>query len=201
VLIARCAEEIAATVKKLPSSWNAFVAKLSLPENAYDPSINESEWALASEIMAVRRAADYCSPEVAWKALTLLGLLHKRFRANTQAITQELHGLDLTAFHSLLTEGRYLDQCGDTAFPDIVGKIMDERVMRRHLWVALRKFQRQGDYTFLIETDDGLVRLRDKDGPVYTNPRLGPAVRFLRDIHLLDDGGLTSRGAEVLGAS
>jgi hypothetical protein len=24
--------------------------------------------------------------------------------------------------------------------------------MRRHLWVALRKFQRQGDYTFLIET-------------------------------------------------
>ena len=73
--------------------------------------------------------------------------------------------------------------------------------MRRHLWVALRKFQRQGDYTFLIETDDGLVRLRDKDGPVFTNPRLGPAVRFLRDIHLMDDGGLTPRGAEVLRAS
>jgi hypothetical protein len=201
VLIARCAEEITATVKKLPSCWNAFVARLSVPENAYDPSIKESEWALASEIMAVRRAADYCSPEVAWKALTLLGLLHKRFRANAQAITQELHGLDLTAFHSLLTEGRYLDQCGDTAFPDTVAQIMDERVMRRHLWVALRKFQRQGDYTFLIETDDGLVRLRDKDGPVFTNPRLGPAVRFLRDIHLVDDGGLTPRGAEVLRAS
>lgn len=200
-LIAYCAEEITGTIKKLPSSWNAFVAELQLAENAYDSTFNESEWALASEIMAVRRAADYCSPEVAWKALTLLGLLHKRFRINAQAITEELQDLDLTAFHSLLTEGRYLDQCGDTPFAEIVTRIIEERVMRRHLWVALRKFQRQGDYTFLIETDDGLVRLRDKDGPVFTNPRLGPAVRFLRDIHLIDDGGLTPRGAEVLRAS
>ncbi|MFZ2156726.1 MAG: hypothetical protein WAV72_11470 [Bradyrhizobium sp.] len=201
VLIARCAKEITATVKTLPSSWNVFVAGLHLAANAYDPSLQESEWGLASEIMAVRRAAQYCPAEVAWKALTLLGLLHKRFRANTQAIAEELHSLDLTAFHSLLTEGRYLDQCGDTKFADIVARIIDERVMHRHLWVALRKFQRQGDYTFLIETDDGLIRLRDKDGPVFTNPRLGPAVRFLRDIHLIDDGGLTSRGAEVLRVS
>lgn len=200
-MVARCAEEITATVKKLPSSWNAFVAGLQPADNAYDPILKESEWALASEIMAVRRAATYCPPEVAWKALTLLGLLHKRFRAHAQAIIEELHSLDLTAFHSLLTEGRYLDQCGDTPFAEIVARIIEERVMRRHLWVALRKFQRQGDYTFLIETNDGLVRLRDKDGPVFTNPRLGPAVRFLRDIHLIDDGGLTPRGAEVLRAS
>lgn len=201
VLIARCTEEIIATVENAPSSWNAFVAGLHPSENAYDPSVKESEWALASGIMAVRRAAHYCSPEVAWKALMLLGLLHKRFRASAQAIAEELQGLDLRAFRSLLTEGRYLDQHGDAEFADIVARIIEERVLRRHLWVALRKFQRQGDYTFLIETDDGLVRLRDKDGPVYTNPRLGPAVRFLRDIHLIDNGGLTPRGVEVLRAS
>jgi hypothetical protein len=201
VLVARCAEDITSTVKKLPSSWNTFVTGLLLVENAYDPRLKESESALVSEIMTVRRAADYCFPEVAWKALTLLGLLHKRFRASAQAITEELHSLDLTAFHSLLTEGRYLDQCGDVSFGTIVTRIIEERVMRRHLWVALRKFRHQGDYTFLIETDDGLVRLRDKDGPVFTNPRLGPAIRFLSDIHLIDDGGLTPRGAEVLRAS
>lgn len=201
LLVARCAEEITATVKKLPSSWNAFVERLHVAENAYDRTVTESEWSLSSAILSVRRAADYCPPEVAWKAFTLLGILHKRFRANAQAITEELQSLDLTAFRSLLTEGRYLDQCGDTKFAEIVARIIEERVMRRHLWVALRKFQRQGDYTFLIETDDGVVRLRDKDGPVFTNPRLGPSVRFLRDIHLIDDGGLTPRGAEVLGAS
>jgi hypothetical protein len=198
LLIARCAAEITAIAKKLPSSWNTFVTGLHLSENAYDPMVKESEWVLAREIMAVRRPVDYCPPAVAWKALMLLGFLHKRFRANAQSITEELHSLDLNAFHSLLTEARYLDQCGEVKFADVVARIMEERVMRRHLWVALRKFRHQGDYTFLIETDDGLVRLRDRDGPVFTNPRLGPAVRFLRDIHLIDDGGPTPRGAEVL---
>jgi hypothetical protein len=200
-LIERCTDEITGTVKKLPSSWRSFVDGIQLADNAYDRSVTDSEWALSSAILSVRRAADYCPPEVAWKALTLLGILHKRFRENGPAITEELHGLDLTAFRSLLTEGRYLDQCADMKFAEVVTRIIEERVMRRHLWVALRKFQRQGDYTFLIETDDGVVRLRDKDGPVFTNPRLGPAVRFLRDIHLIDDGGLTPRGAEVLQAS
>ena len=27
------------------------------------------------------------------------------------------------------------------------------------------------------------IRLREKDGPVFTNPRLGPAITFLKDIH------------------
>ena len=52
---------------------------------------------------------------------------------------------------------------------------------------------------FLIETDDGLVRLRDKDGPVYTNPRLPVRPSDLRDIHLLDDGGLTPRSGSAWG--
>ena len=200
-LIVRCAEEVTGTVKNLPPSWDAFVAGLRPPENAYAPHLKESEWTLAREIMTVARAAHYCSPEVAWKGLMLLGLLHKRFRANMRAITEELRSFDLTAFHSLLTEGQYLDQCGGTKFGDIVARIIEDRVLRRHLWVALRKFQRQGDYTFLIETDDGVIRLRGKDGPAFTNPRLGPAIRFLRDIHLIDDGGLTPRGAEVLHAA
>lgn len=201
VLIAQCVEDITSTTGSPPTSWGDFVANLDPIENSGDPSAGNSEAALAAAIMAVRRAVDYCSAEIAWKALTLHALLHRRFRQNAQAVTEELKTLDFTAFHSLLTEGRYLDQFGDAPFSDAVARIMEERVMRRHLWVALRKFQRQGDYTFLIETDDGLIRLREKDGPVFTNPRLGPAIRFLRDIHLMDDNGLTRRGAEVLQAS
>jgi hypothetical protein len=73
-------------------------------------------------------------------------------------------------------------------------------VIRRHFWVGLRKFRGQGDYTFLIETDEGRVRRRAVDGPVFTNPRLAPALTFLRDIHLVDDKGLTARGLELAGA-
>ncbi|WP_439361599.1 hypothetical protein [Bradyrhizobium sp. DASA03007] len=200
-LIAQCVEDVTSTTGNPPASWNAFVAGLDAVENTGDPSAANSEAALAAAIMTARRVADYCSAEIARSALTLLALLHRRFRQNTQAVTEELKTLDLTAFHSLLTEGRYLDQFGDTPFSDAVARIIEERVIRRHLWVALRKFQRQGDYTFLIEADDGLIWLREKDGPVFTNPRLGPAIRFLRDIHLIDDNGLTRRGVEVLQAS
>lgn len=200
-LIAQCADDITSTMYHLPSSWTAFVASLPPVDNSGDPNAQDSELGLANTIMAARRTIHRCSPEVARNALTLLALLHRAFRANTQAIADELTNLDFTAFHSLLTEGRYLEQVGDTPFRDTVARIIEERVMRRHLWVALRKFQRQGDYTFLIETDDGLIRLREKDGPVFTNPRLGPAIRFLNDIHLLDENGLTRRGEEVLQAS
>ena len=69
------------------------------------------------------------------------------------------------------------------------------------MWVALRKFRYQRDYTFLIEMDEGRVRLREKDGPVFTNPRLGPAITFLKDIHLVGGQGLTDLGAEAAGAA
>jgi hypothetical protein len=51
----------------------------------------------------------------------------------------------------------------------------------------------------LYEADNGRVRLRGKDGPVFTNPRLGPALTFLADIHLLDAQGLTERGRRRVG--
>jgi len=200
-LIARCVDEITSTSTHPPPSWNAFVLSLPPGANPGDPNIQDSEFALVNAIMAARRPIHRCSADVARNALTLLAILHRAFRANTQAITEELKNLDFTAFHSLLTEGRYLEQVGDAPFQDAVARIIEERVMRRHLWVALRKFQRQGDYTFLVESDDGLIRLREKDGPVFTNPRLGPAIRFLHDIHLLGENGLTRRGVEVLQAS
>jgi hypothetical protein len=82
-----------------------------------------------------------------------------------------------------------------------IARLIEDRVIRRHLWVGLRKFRGQGDYTFLIETDDGRVRRRAVDGPVFTNPRLGPALTFLRDVHLIDEKGLTARGEKLVSAS
>ena len=94
---------------------------------------------------------------------------------------------------------RFLDQHFEDDFRETVGRLLEERIIRRHLWIALRKFRHQGDYTFLIETDEGKLRLREKDGPVYTNPRLGPAITFLKDIDLIGSDGLTERGKEAAG--
>ena len=197
-LIARCAAQMMAVAQPKSRTWNEFLNVLALPDNANDPQNPDSEWSLAQYVLDVRREEDVCTPEAAWKAVKLLGLIHKRERENAALIAQELKGFDPEFFHSLLTECRFLERHGDAPFAEMLTRLIEERVIRRHLWIALRKLRYQGDYTFLIETDEGLIRLREKDGPVFTNPRLIPAVRFLRDIHLIDDNGLTPRGVQVL---
>ena len=199
-LIAHCVAQLLAVAQPKSQSWNEFVGALIPADNANDPENPDSEWFLAMEVLEVRGETDVCTPEAAWKAIRLLGLIHKRERGSAALIAQELKDFDPEFFHSLLTECRFLDRHGEAPFAETLTGLIEERVIRRHLWIALRKFRYQGDYTFLFETDDGLIRLRQKDGPVFTNPRLSPAVRFLSDIHLIDENGLTSRGAEVLAA-
>ena len=72
----------------------------------------------------------------------------------------ELGQLDRDGFHSLVTETAFLDARKDEPFTRMVGRIIEERVIKRHLWVAHRKFRYQNDYTFLFEVDDGRVRRR-----------------------------------------
>jgi hypothetical protein len=88
----------------------------------------------------------------------------------------------------------FLDANQDMPLAETLGRFLRDRVLERHLWVALQKLRHQGDYTFLVEADQGKLRVRAKDGPVLTNPRLDNALSFLRDVHLLDDSGLTDRG-------
>ena len=197
-LIARCVAQLMAVAKPKSRYWNEFLSALVSANNANDSRNPDSERSLAHDALDVRGEEDVCTPETAWKAIKLLGFLHRRERASTALIAQELNGFDPEFFHSLLTECRFLDRHGEAPFAETLARLIEERVIRRHLWIALRKLRYQGDYTFLIEADDGLIRLRKKDGPVFTNPRLSPAVRFLSDIHLIDDNGLTPRGVEVL---
>ena len=101
-------------------------------------------------------------------------------------------------FRSLLTEHRFLDQRRDADLRATLFALLEERVLGRHLWVAMRKLRYQNDYTFLVEMDDGLVRLRALDGPVYTTPRIGSALAFLRDCHLVGANGVTQQGLAAM---
>src|SRR3546814_10297468 len=62
----------------------------------------------------------------------------------------------------------------------------------RSLWVASRKFRNQKAYTFHMEPEEGVLRYRAPIRVSPSSPRLDQALRFLRDISLIDNGGVRS---------
>lgn len=198
-LVAICVDALIDAADPAPPTCSALVDTTIPAANAFSGEAELSEFSLCLEIMrgAGRRHEIRCPPETAWKAVQLLAILHKRVRDEDHPVEKELGGLTSEAFQTLLTETRFLDAQGDAPLRETLAKIIELKIVRRHLWVAARKFQ-HGDYTFLIESDEGRLRLREKDGPVFTNPRLGPAITFLRDIHLIGGQGLTDYGVEAL---
>ena len=198
-LIGRCAQHILSEISPVPETWSALLEGLEPASNAFDASDPDSEASLTNEIIrAGRDDARICTPDTAAKAVRLLAILHQRIDLVGADLTEPLGGFNPDAFRSLLSETRFLDRHREAPFGQTIERVLEERVIRRHLWVALRKLRHQGDYPFLIESDDGKLRLREKDGPVFTNPRLGPAITFLKDIGLLGNTGLTEAGREAI---
>ncbi len=199
-LIGDCAEAILSEFEQRPTSLAALIESTKATENAFNPDDAGSEFSLARNIIRAGRSdASVCTPETAADAIRLLAILHQRIDDTGADLNESFGGFNPDAFRSLLSEKRFLDRYRDEDFQQIVERLFEERIVRRHLWVALRKLRHQGDYTFLIENDDGKLRLREKDGPVFTNPRLGPAITFLKDIGLLGENGLTAKGREAVG--
>jgi hypothetical protein len=133
-------------------------------------------------------------------ALRLLNRLHRRFSEDAEFIA-EIFSIEGAAAQTLVSELRFFDDRRMMKIGEILNELIESKVLSRHLWVAMRKLTHQKDYTFLIESDDGLLRCRQLDGPAPTNPRLGPALGFLRDAHLLDENGVTSAAYEFVGVT
>lgn len=199
-LIPQCVEAILEVAHQEPQSWAAFASDVYLAPNAYGADDPQGEWSLTQDIMRSvgRIETSQIGADTAWKALKLLATLQKRVRSEGLDIARVLGVFDPVMFRSLLSESVFLEKHERAPFRATLAQILEERVVRRHLWVAFRKFRYQGDYTFLIEQDEGRLRCRDKDGPVFTNPRLGPAIQFLKDLHIIGGQGLTDYGAQAL---
>lgn len=197
-LIAEIVPALVEGMEKAPASWHEFGAGLELAANAMDEEDGASERSIAYALVSgFQRGAVY-SAKSCLAAVRLLALVHKRMSPVRLETETELGGPVALGIRSLLTEWNFMESSAQIGFPDLLGRVFRERIVRRHLWVAMRKLRYQRDYTFLIDSDEGNAKLRDKDGPVWTTPRLGPAIRFLHDIHLINANGLTKRGLEVL---
>jgi len=180
-------------------TWDSLVGEVSPPENPWTDD-DDSEFTLIGRLLVASSQASASEAEGAVAALRLLAVLYKRFLPQIDELERELSPVSRSPFvQSLATEIRLLSQRATEPLVKTLQSLFRTRVIDRHLWVAMQKLRIQRDYTFLFEIDNGCVRLRDKDGPVLTNPRLGTSINFLRDIHLIGANGLTRHGKRVLG--
>ncbi len=112
---------------------------------------------------------------------------------------EELGGAEY--FQSIRTELKFLDQIRSAPVDSVVEKMIRERILKRHLWVASRKFRNQKAYTFLMELEESQLRYRDQFSVAPSSPRIKQALDFLRDIGLIDAGGITQLGRAELAAA
>lgn len=163
-------------------TWQAFAASLVAEDGA---------------AASAKRAATAMTDAMEWankvnSSIALIAALVAKASEMADLMDQSLNAAE--HFQSLRTEVRFLQQRSDDSARSVIGLMIRDRVLKRHLWVASRKFRNQKAYTFLMEPEDGVLRYRDDFSVSPSSPRLDQALRFLRDIKLLDKDGLTDLG-------
>lgn len=107
-----------------------------------------------------------------------------------------------SAFQSLSSELAFVSKYDQLPPRDILTNIVRERILKRHLWVASRKFGGQLAYTYLFEPDEGALRYRNTFVVAPSSPRLEQAIQFLLDAKLLDENnGISVHGIKILAAA
>lgn len=183
-------------------SWSGLCDSLTLTDDPVSDMDPMSEMSLQQAVLRSAKLEVMTNEDSVRASIVLLAVLHKRFSGLLERIASDLPVLANGDFlRSLVTELRFLDEHSAEPLQALLARIVRQRVLDRHLWVAIQKFRGAGDYTFLLESDDGRVRLRRKDGPVLTNPRLSSAIAFLEDIHLLSANGTTPACLRLLDAA
>ncbi|OIR00310.1 hypothetical protein GALL_175620 [mine drainage metagenome] len=173
---------------------------IGFAELAGDQTWEDFSLGLADEAAAAREHAQAMlsameegeTAEQVRLAVTLIAILYDRSSAAKSLIEEALSGADY--FQSLRTEVQFLDRARTGWASRVIADLIRERVLKRHMWVASRKFRNQKAYTFHMEPEEGQLRYRSHFRVSPSSPRLDQALRFLRDINLIDENGITERG-------
>jgi hypothetical protein len=193
-LVELAAGDLCATIPTgAASSWGTFVAGAA----GADPAPLEK--------MLSGLRAHSLPPEAVQAALTLMASLQARVDARPDlaaVIDERFPPVGPSTFaRSIRSELAFLRGRSNAAMPDLARDLLADRIVRRHSQVAMLKFARQRDYTFLFEADDARLKYRAGYAPVLTTPRLGPAITFLADLRLIGSEGLTPMGEALTAAS
>ncbi len=197
-LIAEATQRIADERQAPADSWAQFTTGTASAVGWGSSSEPATEYHRLERLLRSARPNASVQAGDALNSLELLAVLSQRAKADSAGFVSHTTKSDNDGARSIHTEMAFLDSVAQRPFKEVVASLIRDRVLHRHLWVALRKLRYQGEYTFLVETDEGRVRLRRKDGPVQTTPRLDTSIDFLKDIHLLDSKSITDLGRRLI---
>ena len=184
------------------ATWAELLDIVPLVANAASEQDALSERKLSDFLVASSSSEALAEDEFASHALLLLAVLHKRLDAELEDIGEKYPVLvQGGGTQTILTEFKFLRDAAHQPLKEMLLRLLKSRVIERHMWVALQKFRGRGEYTFLLESDDGRLRKRMMTLPTLTTPRLLSAIAFLEDIHLLGDSGPTEAGLALLEAT
>lgn len=189
--LAELTAELADAVQTGDESWDDFATAI----NAEAQTTAAREYANAMD--DAMKAGD--TSEQVRNAISLIAILGEKAAAESALVEEALSGADY--FQSLRTETNFLDRNRSVDAKQVIADLIRERVLKRHLWVASRKFRNQKAYTFHMEPEDGVLRFRAPINVAPSSPRLDQALRFLRDISLIDKDGITPIGKAELAAA
>jgi hypothetical protein len=111
---------------------------------------------------------------------------------------------DFKARHpvNLASVAGFVKDWQDKSASTVLAALVREKVLFRHLRVAMAKLRYQSQATFKFVVEQGNYIRVDKIDPTYTNPRLRAAFLFLRDLGLAKgragNWGLTGDGRALL---
>ena len=189
--LAELTDELAGTVETaIVESWDSFSTTI----NAEAQASSAREYTTA--MLEAMDAGD--TSEQVQNAISLIAILAEKAAAESALVEEALSGAEY--FQSLRTEAQFLDRNRSGDARQVISDLIRERILKRHLWVASRKFRNQKAYTFHMEPEEGVLRYRAPIRVSPSSPRLDQALRFLRDISLIDSGGLTPIGKAELAA-
>ena len=172
-------------------SWDDFSRGISAAAE------NSSAQGYAATMMEAMGAGD--TSEQVQNAILLIAILTEKAVADSALVEEALSGADY--FQSLRTEAQFIDRNRSGDARQVISDLIRERILKRHLWVASRKFRNQKAYTFHMEPEEGVLRYRAPIRVSPSSPRLDQALRFLRDVSLIDNNGVTPIGrAELVAA-
>ncbi|TPN63603.1 hypothetical protein FJ986_23430 [Mesorhizobium sp. B1-1-1] len=189
--------EIGAEVEFRLRSSDSVIADRTWSEFRGDLRAEDDDYQNWSDTLSAKR---HSAEDKVWEALRLIAALHGRIHRRPELAAEIAQSFPLDGHaRSIRTELAWFDKQEGRPVAELVSDYLVRRIVRRHSWVAMQKFRRQKDYTFLFEARDGRIAHRSDYLPVATTPRLAPAVQFLADIHLVGPDGPTIRGQELLG--
>ena len=160
-----------------------------LATSGEDETIRE----LAEAMLSAQGAGE--TEEMVARAVRLAARLYRRAADFSPGVLEWLNVDEY--FQSLVTEVQFYQTLLGLSAKEALGRIITERVVKRHLWVASRKLRYKA-YTFLFEPDEGALRYRDDFKISPSSPRLDQAIQFLVDGGLVGESGITPRGKAEL---